>query len=267
MPSPKADKPPILTFANPEGLAVLAAAAVTAAVAAMPVIIVPGVLAYGILTWLRYRRWKEGGGTPALEAATVDLSRLRHPYSARVSACVQLQTGILSEIANAEPTHRSMLVPSIERVKGLATAASELAYKLQQIEQHLSREDRKALENEGAFLQSRIHGAQDAVAKERFERAYDQHRQKLDVFTELRARWERIDAQLTNIQLTLETVAAQVLRIKSAEAGTASHESVRVIESLDALSIDVQALAETVEETVDAGSLESNTIRGGSRER
>ena len=105
------------------------------------------------------------------------------------------------------------------------------------------------------------------MAKERFERAYDQHRQKVEVFTELQARWERIDAQLTNIQLTLETVAAQVLRIKSAEAGTASHESVRVIESLDALSIDVQSLAETVEETVDAGSLESNTIRSGSKLR
>jgi hypothetical protein len=267
MAQPKTDKPPLITFANPEGLAVLAAAGVTAAVAAMPVVIVPGVLAYGILTWLRYRRWKDGGSGPSFEPATVDLSRLRHPYSARVSVCAQLQTNILAEIANAEVMHRSMLLPSVERVRGLAGAASELAYKLQQIEQHLAREDRRALENEGVFLQSRIQGAQDAVAKERFERAFDQHRQKLEVFTELQARWERIDAQLTNIQLTLETVAAQVLRIKSAEAGTASHESVRVIESLDALSIDVQSLAETVEETVDAGSLESNTIRSGSKPR
>lgn len=264
MANDKPASPPIVTFANPEGLAVLAAAGVTAAVAAMPLIVVPGVLAYGILTWLRFSRWKEQQKRAEFEPITPDLSRLRHPYSARVATCVQLQARVISEIANAETMHRSMLLASIDRVRALAGASFELAAKLQQIEEHLSREDKRTLDNEGVFLQSRVQSAQDPVARERYERAYEQHRQKLDVYQELQARYERIDAQLTTIQLTLETVSAQVLRIKSAEAGTASNESVRVIESLDALSIDVQALAETVEETVEAsGSLEANRLRAG----
>ncbi len=260
--------PPIITWLNPEGLAVLAAAGVTAAVAALPVIVVPGVLAYGILTWLRYNRWRERSSNALPALADIDLSRLRHPYSARVAACAQLQSRVLADIAGADPLHQSMLQPSVERVRTLAHAAADLAFKLQQIDEHLTREDVRSLRNEEAFLTSRVQGAQDPVARERFERALEQHRQKAELHQELRARWERIDAQLTNIQLTLETVSAQVLRIKSAEAGTASNESARVIESLDNLSVDVDALAETVEETVEAsGSLEAHRIRANQRER
>lgn len=264
----KASSPPVITWLNPEGLSVLAAAGVTAAVAAMPVIVVPGVLAYGILTWLRYSRWRERAALPGSESASIDLSRLRHPYSSRVAMCVQLQTRVLAEIAGADPMHKTMLQPSIDRVRTLAHAASEMAFKLQQIDDHLSREDVRSLQNEEAFLNNRLQGAQDPVARERFERALEQHHQKVELHGELRARWERIDAQLTNIELTLETVSAQVLRIKSAEAGTASHESARVIESLNNLSVEVEALAETVEETVEAsGSLEAHRIRADRRER
>lgn len=264
----KPSSPPVITWLNPEGLSVLAAAGVTAAVAAMPVIVVPGVLAYGILTWLRYTRWRDRADQAGTEPIAVDLSRLRHPYSSRVAMCVQLQSRVLADIAGADTMHKAMLQPSVDRVRSLAQASSEMAYKLQQIDDHLSREDVRSLDNEEAFLKNRVEGAQDPVARERFERALEQHHQKVALHKELRARWERIDAQLTNIQLTLETVSAQVLRIKSAEAGTASHESARVLESLANLSVDVEALAETVEETVEAsGSLEAHRIRADRRER
>jgi predicted RNA-binding protein YlxR (DUF448 family) len=260
----KPASPPVTTFANPEGIAVLVAAGLTAAVAAMPVIVVPGVLAYGILTVLRYNRWKDRQRSSQFDPLSFDLTKLRAPYSTRVTTCVELQSRVLGEIARAEPLHRTMLLPSVDRVRSLATAAFGLAGKLQQIQEYLSVENPGKLDGEGVFLRARVQSAQDAVAKERYERAYDQHRKKVEVYQELQARWERIDAQLTNIQLTLETAAAQVLRIKSAEAGTASYESVRVIESLEALSIDVQSLAETVEETAEAtGSLAAHTLRAG----
>ena len=139
----------------------LAAAGVTAAVAAMPVIVVPGVLAYGILTWLRYTRWRDRDDQAGGEPVAVDLSRLRHPYSSRAAMCVQLQSRVLADIAGADPMHKAMLQPSIDRVRSLAQAAAEMAYKLQQIDDHLSREDVRSLENEESFLKNRLQGTQD----------------------------------------------------------------------------------------------------------
>ncbi len=261
----KTRTPPVTTFLSLEGLAVLAAAGVTAAVASLPVIVLPGAVAYGILTWFRYNRWKSRGTDESLLAVEPDLSALRSPHVVRVRECIALRKSILDEIARAEPAHRALLSPSVDRVRALSQASADLALKLQQIEDHLRLEDTQSLQSQEAYLLNRIHSAHDDVARSRYESALQQQREKAQVCKELQARWERIDAQLTTIQLTLQTVSAQVLRIKSAEAGTASHESVRVVEALDALSVDVGALAETVEETADAGTLESHAMRAGQR--
>ena len=52
---------PLSIWFNPAGVLVLLAAAVTAAVASMPLILVPGVLAYGILVFLKYQARPSGG--------------------------------------------------------------------------------------------------------------------------------------------------------------------------------------------------------------
>ncbi len=245
------DKPsplPLSTWLPLEGVLVLVAAGVTAATASLPIVLVPGIMAYVILTYLRYLRLREASEGLAAEPLRPDLSALRPEHAARVSRCAGLQERIVLEIRSADAEHRAMLAPSEERVRGLTRSALLLAEKLQKLEAHLGAEDLKRADREAQSLERRIAEAHDGGARQSFERALAQHRQKALVIEELRAHRERGDAQLMNIELTLETVAAQILRIKSAEASDMPSDGARIVESLDALSVEVEAAAEAVDE-------------------
>ena len=244
----KPSAPPLSTWLPLEGILVLVAAGVTAATASLPIVLVPGVLAYAILTYLRFCRWREASDGLAAEPLRPDLSTLRPEHAARVNRCASLQEQIVLEIRSAEAEQRAMLAPSEDRVRGLLRSALRLAEKLQKLEGHLGAEDLKKADREVQVIERRIAEAHDPSARQSFERALAQHRQKALVIEELRAHRERGDAQLTHIELTLETVAARILRIKSAEAGAMTEDGVRVVESLDALSVEVEAAAEAMDE-------------------
>lgn len=242
--------PPLSTWLSPEGLAVLAAAGATAALASLPVVLVPGAMAYGLVTYLRRERWKATQARAVYRPVEPPLEGLSHHLGGRVVKAVNLQKQILAEIEGAEGDERVLLLPHAERVKELVEHAAVLARQLQRIEFSLqgSGSPQKARDDERA-LSARMAKAQDAGAKEGYGRALEQQRAKVRVLGELQARSERIDAQLSTLELTLETVAAQVVRIKSAAAAEASAERARLAESLDSLAIDVDALADTVDET------------------
>lgn len=244
----KPSLPPLSTWLPLEGILVLVAAGVTAVAASLPIILVPGILAYAILTYLRYRGLREAPDGLAAEVLRPDLSTLRPEYAARVNRCAGLQEQIVLEIRGADAEQRAMLAPSEDRVRGLLRSALLLAQRLQKLEAHLGAEDLKKADREAQAIERRIAEAHDHGARRSFERALAQHRQKALVIQELRAHRERGDAQLTHIELTLETVSARILRIKSAEAGAMTEGGARVVESLDALSVEVEAAAEAMDE-------------------
>ncbi len=244
----KPSSPPLATWLPPEGLVVLAAAGSTAWVASLPIIFAPGILAYVILVVLRLHRFREAAEGLSIEPLRPDLSALRPEYAARVGRCSELQAQILAEIHSADAEHRAMLAPSEDRVRGLTRSAWELAQKLQKIEAHLGPEDVQKAACEAETIELRIAKTHDLAARASLSRALEQHRQKARVIQELRASRERGDAQLTHLELALETVAAQILRIKSADAGARASGGAGVVESLDALSVEVDAAVEAVDE-------------------
>jgi hypothetical protein len=238
--------PPLATWLPLEGLVALAAAGATAWLASLPIIFVPGILAYVLLVLLRLRRFYEAVDEPSVEPLRPDLSALRPEHAARVSRCVTLQSQILGEIRGADAEHRAMLAPSESKVRGLARWAHDLAQRLQKIDAHLGADDLKMALREAQTIERRIVETENASARESLAGALEQHRRKARVIQELRADRERADAQLTRVELTLETVAAQILRIKSADAGVMI-EGGPVVESLDALSVEVDSAAEAVD--------------------
>lgn len=241
-------KLPVTTFLSPEGLFVLIAALVTSAVASLPIVVVPGILAYALLTFLRYQRWREAADD-VLAPIVPPVEGLGQEYLAHVQRAAATQRQVLQEIASADQNTKLLLLPNAERVRELVVSTAQLARKLQQIEGHLRGANPSWLHEEATRLEARLKVTEDETARKGFERALEQQQEKVAVFAELKARSERILAQLTTVELTLETVAAQVVRIKSADSSAASEESLRVSEALRNLSIDVQALAESVEET------------------
>lgn len=241
--------PPWTTWLSPEGLVVLGAAAGTAAAASMPLVLVPGVLAYGIVTALRYGRWRDASAAAEWAVPPPDLRNVATPYAQIVRKIHALADEILGTIRDAEPGLQKMLASSAETVKVVAPSSLRIARKLEELDRSLMAVDQRSLAREESELEARVARAQDAVAKQSFERALAQQREKSSAYRELAGRRERLDAQLTNVQLTLETVAAQVLRIKNAEDAGGASEGARIAEALDALSIEVGAAAETIDET------------------
>jgi hypothetical protein len=237
---------PISIWLNPGGVIVLLAAAVTAAVTSIPLILVPGFLAYGILAFLRYQRG--ASSKDDLEPVLPDTSRLAKPYAARVTRSVAIQRTILGEIQSAAPEHRALLAGTPGRVRHLVEAVAKLTARLQELDRHLSATSPHDLARETKALAQLVESAQDPVAKEGYEKGLAQQKQKTKAFEELAGRRERLDAQIVNVEQVLETVSAQVVRIKSTDTAGATVEGVRIAESLDALAVDVDAVVETVDE-------------------
>lgn len=242
---------PLSIWLNPGGLVVLVAAAVTAALASMPVILVPGFLAYGILTYLKYQA---AGGASAEDDAPVepDTSTMHKPYAARVHRSVAIQRAILGELERATDDQKAMLAGTGGRVRNLTLAVARLTGQLQELDRHLSATSPHDLSRETRSLEQLVAQATDAIAREGYERGLAQQKQKAKVFEELAARRERLDAQLVNVEQALETVKTQIIRIKSTDSAAAGAEGVRIAESLDQLTVDVDAVAETVDEAAAA---------------
>jgi hypothetical protein len=243
----KSPSPPLAAWLPPEGLAVLVVAGATAWVTSLPIVFAPGIIAYLILGYLRLARSREVRASASVEALRPDLSGLQAGYAARVERCVSLQARILDEIHGADAAQRAMLAPTEQRVRGLIQAAWELAHKLQKLDAGLGAEEPAKLAREAQAIARRIAEARDLAARQGFERALARHHQKAWVVGQLRAQWDRSDAQLVHLELALQTVAAQILRIKSVDAGLDGEGRAPFAESLDALSFEVEAVDEIVE--------------------
>lgn len=248
-----AKKPgPLQIWLNPFGVVVLLAAAVAAAVASMPVILLPGFMAYGILAFLEYQRAAAAAANDELAPLSPDTSSLQKPYAVRVQRIVAIQNAILQEVGSAAAEHQTLLAGTAGRVKHLVQAGARLTAQLQELDRHLAATSPHDLARETRALEQRVAGAHDPVAKEGYERGLAQQKQKTKVYEELAARRERLDAQLVNVEQALETVSTQIVRIKSTDTAAASTEGVRIAESLDSLTVDVDAVAETVDEAATA---------------
>lgn len=243
---------PTQIWLNPGGVVVLLAAAVTAAVASMPIILLPGILAYAALAFLKYQAAQNTEAENEYSPVDLDLSQLHKPYAARVLRSSALQVAILQELAKAPPEQSALLAGTAARVRSLTLAVVKLTTQLQDLDRHLSTTSPHDLARETRSLEQLAASASDPIAKEGYERALSQQKQKAKVFDELAARRERLDAQLVNVEQALETVKTQIIRIKSTDTAAASAEGARIAESLDQLTMDVDAVAETVDETASA---------------
>ncbi|APR85501.1 Hypothetical protein A7982_10850 [Minicystis rosea] len=231
-------------WASPEGALVLLAAIGTAILAKLPIVLLPGVLAYGILVFLRRERRKAQESAEDLAPIASDLTHLDPPYAARVDRAETLARTILGELASTLPEHRLLLAGTADRVRHLAASSARIAARMQDLDRHLHTIAPADVERSALEWQAR--SASDPVAREGYARALAQQAEKQQVYEELGARRERLDAQLVGVEKTLETAAAQVIRIKSADLEGAP--GARVTDAIDALAVDLSAAAETVDE-------------------
>lgn len=178
----------VRAFFSPEGVIVLTVALATAIAGSEPLIIVPGLLAYAVLTFGRIER-----------------ERSRAP---RIAGIVVLEGRIREAIGAVSSSDRAMLAPCAERARSLVLAATELEREIDALTKHFQASQRTAplpLERVPVIDVQRRHEA----------------------MSDLTMRRDRAIAELASIELALETLLARVLAIRTNRTAAASTRAVR----------------------------------------
>jgi hypothetical protein len=167
---------------------------------------------------------------------------------------------ILVEL-RASPAHvKEIFRKPEETISALRATCRELTRRERDVRRFLAPEEDVRLSGERDALSARVEVETDDVTKLRLASALgalDQQRQQR---LELGRSAARFDAEHTRISYTLESLYTQVVRMRSADAGSVDVAGAGLRRSLDLLSHEVDALADALEK-VNVGGEEAK-LRG-----
>ncbi len=167
---------------------------------------------------------------------------------------------ILVEL-RASPAHvKEIFRKPEETISALRATCRELTRRERDVRRFLAPEEDVRLSRERDALSARVEVETDEVTKLRLASALgalDQQRQQR---LELGRSAARFDAEHTRISYTLESLYTQVVRMRSADAGSVDVAGAGLRRSLDLLSLEVDALADALEK-VNVGGEEAK-LRG-----
>lgn len=239
-------------LATTEGAIVMGAAGVTAVATAMPWFLALGAAGWGILAWERL------GELRAEQVARRAAERFQLPVPVVErfgdEACHLAREGhraaqaVLTEIAAAPERTRDLFATTASEVRGLYEKYVSLVRRLDEISRHLAGADVQRLGRERDQMRRKAEAADDDAEREQYASAVAWLEQSLASHKELAKDASRIVARLAGIRAALESAAAKVVRVKSAEARAAAGEGEEVAQALSALGNEVDALNEAVDE-------------------
>ncbi|MDC0711916.1 hypothetical protein POL68_25840 [Stigmatella sp. ncwal1] len=212
----------------------------------------------GILgrVWERERARLGQGSAEALpEQASAEASpvsrqaesapKTEDPRTARVNT---LCDKLLAELRTGPAVLRDVVHQPEQTVEGLRKSCHELARREAELRSLNSPEDERRLEQDRKGLAARVESEQDAVVKERLEKALrlvdDQRKQRAELATSA----ARLEAEHMRLYYTLEHLYTQVLRVRSADVASADVASASLRQSVDQLGQEMDAVAEALEE-------------------
>ena len=174
------------------------------------------------------------------------------PRTARVDA---LCDKLLAELRAGPGVLRDVVHQPEPTVEGLRRGCHELVRRERELRALASPEDERRLEEERARLAARVVSEPDAVVRERLEktlRLLDTQRQQR---AELATAASRLEAEHMRLYYTLENLYTQVLRVRSADAASADVAGAGLRQSVEQLGVEMDAVAEALEEVHRDGPL------------
>ncbi len=154
---------------------------------------------------------------------------------------------ILAELRSSPEVVKEIFRKPEETVSALRATCRDLTRREREVRRFLVPEEDVRLERERAALAGRVGAESDEVTRLRLASALaalDQQRQQR---TDLGRSAARFDAEHTRISYTLESLYTQVVRMRSADAGSVDVAGAGLRRSLDLLSQEVNALADALE--------------------
>jgi hypothetical protein len=172
----------------------------------------------------------------------------------RVTKVNQLTDKLLHEVKSGPEILKMMGQDPEKTAVALRTACNELVGREKALRALVREEDDAQLAQEKSELEAKIAKQADPVVKERLGQALtvlaDQQRQR----AELQVAAARLDAEHTRLYYTLQNLYTQVLRVKSADTGSAEVAGAGLKHSLDQLSEEIDAVAASLE-AVNTGTM------------
>jgi UPF0716 family protein affecting phage T7 exclusion len=167
---------------------------------------------------------------------------------------------ILGELRSSPAHVKEIFRKPEETISALRATCRELTRRERDVRRFLAPEEDVRLSREREALSNRVEIETDEVTKLRLASALgaldQQRQQRLDLARSA----ARFDAEHTRISYTLESLYTQVVRMRSADAGSVDVAGAGLRRSLDLLSLEVDALADALEK-VNVGSEEAK-LRG-----
>jgi hypothetical protein len=154
---------------------------------------------------------------------------------------------ILAELRSSPEVVKEIFRKPEETVAALRATCRDLTRREREVRRFLVPEEDVRLERERAALAGRVGAETDEVTRLRLASALaalDQQRQQR---VDLGRSAARFDAEHTRIFYTLESLYTQVVRMRSADAGSVDVAGAGLRRSLDLLSQEVNALADALE--------------------
>ncbi|HWN70734.1 MAG TPA: hypothetical protein VNM90_24000 [Haliangium sp.] len=227
-----------------------------------------GVLAYGALVGLDMfnpkfiRQVYEQGDldaalragdafTPEILPDEIEPDELRATYQAILGSYTQVHDAVG---AGGGILQRS-LIEANERCAFLVREAGQMARRGNALHRYLARERPRAIEADAERLEGQARSTRDQAAAQSFRQAAQAKRQQLETYLQIEGLYDRIKAQLSVIQTSLDGVHARVVKLNATDPEKAATLGASLSEHLGALQTDMQVLETTVDETIKELSL------------
>ncbi|MFY1826602.1 hypothetical protein ACN47A_11860 [Myxococcus fulvus] len=167
------------------------------------------------------------------------------PKVARVDAvCAKL----LAELAQGPAVLREVVHAPERTVEALRQGCHALASRERTLRALATPEEASRLEEEHRALTARVAAEPDAVVRERLRGALAALESQRQQRAELSTAADRLEAEYTRLFYTLESLYAQVLRVRTADASGEDVAGLGLRQSVEQLGAEVEAVTEALEE-------------------
>ncbi|HZO17264.1 MAG TPA: hypothetical protein VFB62_28500, partial [Polyangiaceae bacterium] len=139
---------------------------------------------------------------------------------------------------------------SIERCLELVKEAGKTATKGDKLRIYLDSESAAQMEKDARRLESQAKNATDGAARDNYKQAAEAKRQQLATYRQIEGLYDRVNAQLSVIETSLETVNAKLVKLSATDVQEAIAANQSIATHLESVHSDIHTLETTVEETI-----------------
>ncbi len=191
------------------------------------------------------------------------LERMDFETRQRIRYILQLQKELVQEARSSDSDGftRQSLRSIAGQVSPVVQRAVKLATRKQQLGRYLHIYDERALQSYCSNLRQRIQATTDPVTKAQYEQALKARESEVQAYQALAQAAGRIDSQLENVEATLASWKAKVIRIKAADVSSVASVSQELYQELELLNSDIDTLDKSVSQALagdDTGELRLN---------